>query len=245
MIANNAFLGNLGHICEYNMYATRTRIACYNAQNIIMNSVKNRLFSLAVLALCYGYSLICGRANRKISKAPETVIVFHGGKLGDMVCATPIFRAIKKKYPACKVVVFGDKVNKEIVAGNLDVDEYVIFKKGDIFHNMKAAKQFKADFACVLTPSFSNLASLFLSGIRTIAAPKVENGWSPYQTRSYVALRKLVVSVPHFMGKYAPREYLRLLEPIGINTNETTKHLSFSETAKQKVDAFIAEKNIK
>ena len=49
----------------------------------------------------------------------------------------------------------------------------------------------------------------------------------------------LGVVIPHKMRHYAPREYLRLLEPIGIFTEDTTKHLSFSSEAKNSIERFL------
>ena len=43
-----------------------------------------------------------------------------------MVYTTPMFRAVKEKYPKAKVLVIGNRVNKEILGGNTDVDGYLV-----------------------------------------------------------------------------------------------------------------------
>jgi len=45
------------------------------------------------------------------------------------------------------------------------------------------------------------------------------------ETKSYKILRKLVLSRSHRIGSYAGREYLKLLEPIDIFTEDTKKYL--------------------
>jgi len=100
------------------------------------------------------------------------------------------------------------------------------------------------DFACVVGPNFYALAMLYLSGIPGIAVPVVENGYSPYESRLYKILRKLVIRRPHRMCHYAPREYLRLLEPIGVVTDDTTKHLSFSREAADTIAKFLNDNNL-
>lgn len=204
----------------------------------------NRARNLYILSVCSIYRLIRGKADAKALTPPKAALFFHSGKLGDMVCATPLFRSVKKAYPSCRVVVFGDKINREVVAGNGDIDEYVVFEKDAVWGNTRRVKGYKADYACVLTPSIANLASLFLAGIPLIAAPKVENGRSPYETRSYVALLSFVMAVPHRMGSYAPREYLRLLEPIGIKSEDTTKRLAFSAAAAASVESLFRDRGI-
>jgi ADP-heptose:LPS heptosyltransferase len=42
------------------------------------------------------------------------------------------------------------------------------------------------------------------------------------------------------MRHYVPREYLRLLEPIGIFTDDTTKHIFWSKEAEAKITEFIS-----
>lgn len=46
------------------------------------------------------------------------------------------------------------------------------------------------------------------------------------------------------MGSYAPREYLRLLEPIGIYTDNTKKHLSFFKGADKRIEDLFLENQI-
>jgi len=191
-----------------------------------------------LLDICLVYSFFRGGAD-KTTENPGKVLVVQMAKLGDMVCATPVFSAIKKKYPQCKVYVLGNRINKELLEGSKDVDGYIVFEGfGDA---LKKIRKEKFDFGCVLVPDFIGLAVLYLSGIPLISAPAVENGYSPYETWQYKILRNFVVAKPHKMGSYAPREYLRLLEPIGVFTDVTQKHLVFSGEAEAKVDKFFSE----
>lgn len=192
--------------------------------------MKNKIENLLILTLCFLYFFIRGKANKKVL-SPKSVLVFHSGKMGDMVCATPIFHHIKDKYPDCKVYVFGDGVNNDLLKYNKDVDEYIVFKKGEWLLNAKKIREISIDFACSVTPGFINLASLYLAGVPAIASPIIVSGWSPYETRAYRLLLSFVIPIKHNMGKYAPGENLRLLEPINIYASSTKKHLSFSKEA--------------
>ncbi|MCK6462343.1 MAG: glycosyltransferase family 9 protein [Candidatus Pacebacteria bacterium] len=197
---------------------------------------------LVIFLLCFLKFFVSGKANKKI-KNPKKIIVAQTAKLGDMVCTTPMFRAIKEKYPAAKVFVIGNSVNKELLIDNPDVDGYFIYKN-NFWELVKAVKKEKIDFACDTNPNLFMLAVLYLAGVSLIAAPVIENGYSPVETRLYKILRKLVVAVPHRMGSYAPRQYLRLLEPVGVFSDRTEKHLYFSSQAELKVKKFFDENNI-
>jgi len=47
--------------------------------------------------------------------------------------------------------------------------------------------------------------------------------------------------IPHTFGAYAPREYLRLLEPIGIHTDKSKYDWIFGKRA-SKADSFFRKK---
>lgn len=197
---------------------------------------------LLIFFLCFAKFFVSGKANKNI-KDPKKIIVMQTAKLGDMVCATPMFRAIKEKYPQAEVFVIGNNINKELLSGNPDVDGYFVYKN-NFLELVREIKKEKIDFACDTNPNLFGLAILYLAGIPLIAVPVIENGFSPVETRLYKILRKLAVAVPHRMGNYAPREYLRLLEPIGIFSNDTKKHIYFSKQAEVKIEKFLAGNNI-
>lgn len=193
--------------------------------------------NVSILLRVYGYLLIHGPATR-VPKEIKSVCVVQSAKLGDMICTTPMFRAIKIRYPDALVTVVGDTLNREVLAGNTDVDEYIVWHN-DIFEMKKIFLSHGFDIACITTPNAAVLTSLYLAGVRCIIAPCVENGWCPTETRLYKSLRNVCLMVPHRMGQYAPREYLRLLEPLGIHTEDTTKHLKYSDVSHEKVETFL------
>ncbi len=201
-----------------------------------------RVKNFFLLLLCVGYYVFRGGAKQDV-KSSRRVLIVQLAKLGDMVSTTPMFRAIKARYPDAKVYVMGDRVNKELLLGNTDVDEYIVYEK-NIFGSINRLRGEDIDFSCMTGPSPEILAMLYLSGIRLITAPRIENGFSPQETRVYKMLSQFVWKVPHRMGHYAAREYLRLLEPIGIMESDTTKHLIFSEESRKKVDRFFNENNL-
>lgn len=201
-----------------------------------MITYRIKIIFFAVLGV---FSVMLRGGARSVPKETSRVVVVQNAKLGDMVCTTPIFRAVKEKYPGCEVWVLGNAINKELLEGNKDVDGYIINDQ-DINKLSQQIRDKNFDFGCVTGPSFDALAALMLAGVRTIAAPRIKNGYSPYETRFYKILSKFVITKPHRMGSYAPREYLRLLEPIGIFTNNTKKHLVFSNEAARR-----AEKTLK
>ncbi len=200
-----------------------------------------RLKNILLLLFSFIRFLFNGRANKQIV-FPKQILIVQLAKIGDMVCTTPMFRAIKAKYPTVKVCVIGDKTNKKVLEDNKDVDEYIVFDR-NIIGLIKKIRNKKVDFACITGPDTIGLAILYLSSVQCIVAPNVVGGKS-IQTKTYEKLKNLVLTKQHRMGSYAPREYLRLLEPLNIITDDTTKHLSFSVKADEKVSDFFKERDI-
>ena len=193
-----------------------------------------KLRNLSLLALSALYFLVRGKADKKIGP-PQKILIIQLAKLGDMGSTTPMFRAVKEKYPKAELYVSGDKVNQELLSDNRDVDHYIIWSK-------KIEERFDAAF--LTGPGPEALAKLYLSGIPLIVAPTMVGGFTPLAAKSYRLLTKLVETRPHYLGRYAPREYLRLLEPIGIFTDDTKKHLAFSKKAEEKILNFFQQSNI-
>jgi ADP-heptose:LPS heptosyltransferase len=169
----------------------------------------------------------------------KTIAVLQPAKLGDMVCTTPVLRALRTSIPDARIIVLGDALNEALLLGSPDVDRYVRYTSSTLHATVAALQTEHIDVAIIATPCASCVALFALTGVRTIIAPKIENGYSPFETRSYRLLRRFVRTVPHRMRSYAPREYLRLLEPLGIHSSDTTKHVPVDLRAKKRADELL------
>ncbi len=170
---------------------------------------------------------------------PKSVVIVQFGKLGDMVCTTPMFRAIKKASPHTRVIVVGDGVGEQLLAGNPDVDRYIVCGV-DIAPALEVLRREAPEVGITAGPSIRAFALLYLAGARLVVAPRVE-GIGSSESRSYKLIRLLGVLAPHRIGRYAPREYLNLLEPIGIRADDTAKHLAYAPAAAARVETLLNE----
>lgn len=177
--------------------------------------------------------------HRRASVVPQKILVIQNAKMGDMVCTTPMFRAIKMRYPSSHLVVMGSVLNRELLSGNPHVDEYVLRPTG-FFSLVQTLSRGGYDAAILPGPDGDALLASLCALIPKIVVPRIENGWSPYETRTYRLLSRLVFTKPHRMGAYAPREYLRLLEELDIQTDDTRKEIFVSERARLRVRELLA-----
>jgi ADP-heptose:LPS heptosyltransferase len=96
----------------------------------------------------------------------------------------------------------------------------------------------------LILPSPDGLGTLLLSNIPFVVAPRLINGTSPFETIGYRLMASFAVRTDHRIGAYAPGEYLRLLEPVGIVARDTTKHLGFSGAAGIAANKFMSDHHL-
>lgn len=59
----------------------------------------------------------------------KSVILIRRDNIGDLVCTTPVIRALKAKYPQIKIGLLVNSYNAEAVRNNPDVDEVFVWEK--------------------------------------------------------------------------------------------------------------------
>lgn len=164
-------------------------------------------------------------------QAPKTVrrilIVQSNPNVGDITCITPMFRAVKQQYPDAKLILLCKKKPAEMVAHNPYLDEVIedLDEAGTV------------DFACLTNPSVEMLAKLYLAGIGCIST-FVAIGQTKVHPITYNVVRRLVVQIPFPADGYAPRQYLRLLRPIGIYSKDDHLELYYSKEATKAVEQY-------
>lgn len=198
-----------------------------------------RLKRILILLRCLIRALFNGRANTVSSGNISTVMVVPTGKLGDVVCVTPVLYAIRKYLPKARIIAVGNsKLHRPLLSDSGLVDEYIDLEESGALARIK---KYNAEAALVTGPSFEPTALFFLAGIPLVIAPQVVGGISSAETRPYRILQKFIETFPYKMGAYAPRERLKALEPLGIFADDTTKHLGFSAAARNKIEELISK----
>ncbi len=56
-------------------------------------------------------------------------LVVQLGRIGDLILITPVFSALKKKFPNCTIDLFAGRNNWKIVKNNPNIDNIIVFEK--------------------------------------------------------------------------------------------------------------------
>ena len=203
--------------------------------------MKQSIKNIWYLLRSAGFFVFHGSAKIRI-KNVNKIVIFQTAKLGDMVCTTPVFRALKVVYPNCQLIVIGNALNKEVVSLNPDIDEYCVFED-NISTILTLLKKRNFDAAILTVPNYTSLVSAYLAGIKTIVAPRITEGPTSLETKPFKLLRNFTIVQNHPTGSYAPREYVRRLEVVNIFSSETKKFLFFTEKANKNANSLLMGKN--
>lgn len=177
--------------------------------------------------------------SRSSDITPRRVLVVPAGKLGDIVCTTPVLHAIRTHLPETTLYVAEHGGAEPLLADSGLVDQYVPTRT--LGEYRAALVREGIDTVLLTGPSLFDLAAALTARVPCIVAPRVVGGFSPQETRTYRMLLRFVEEFPYHIESYAPRERLRALEPLGITTDDTGKHLAFSEHARHSCEAYLRE----
>ncbi len=199
--------------------------------------VENLLLFLVVYCVAYACR------NTAASVPPRRMLLVAAGKLGDVVCTTPVMQAVRKNLPHAQLYIEDTSgLNEKLLANTRLADKFLSLP--GVLSSVRILRAENVDTVCLTGPSFRYLAIALLARVPNIVVPLVHGGFCPQQTYPYRHLLRFVKTFPYAFGAYAPRERLRVLEPFGVYAEDTTKHLNYSDEARKNADAFLRAHNL-
>ncbi len=136
-------------------------------------------------------------------------------RIGDIVCATPAFKALREKFPDAKISVMVSKKAAGILSYNTRIDEVILledYKKRNFIFFLH--RIWKGSFDVGV--SFSGTATssmLFLFGLIPRRIKLVKEERTLLESLSDIFNTDLMLYRNH---SFAPGFYLKMLEPLGV-----------------------------
>ncbi len=180
---------------------------------------------LVLSALCFS---LFRESAKKSRNANNFLIVYPGNNIGDMVCVTPLFSAIRKQYPTAKITVAGTPINQALLEHHPLVDEYILWNQS-IWSLIKVVRVGKFDAGVSINMDALTIAVLFLGRVGTISSFILSENEIHTLSRSYRTIARLVHTIPYTSGVYIPRKSLELLIPFRISETVAIKSLVYSK----------------
>lgn len=160
-------------------------------------------------------------------------------KMGDAICATPLFKAVKDNVNDSMVCVLSSNINSLVLKNNPFIDKIITYDKKSFLKIIKEIRLENFDVGICIDLNFLGLSFLCLSGIKCCLVPTIKMV-NAFDGGYYKIIRRMfAVPVEYKLGEYMPRQYLKLLEFIGIFSENVKKTLGFTNDAKKKIEGLL------
>ena len=174
-----------------------------------------------------------------VAKRPQRILIAEIAGIGDVVCSTAVFRAVREHYPQAHIALMVDAVVDVLAKQDANLDEVIPFAysaqrglKGRL--NLVRAMRGYDTLICLI-PSAAQLSAACWAGVprRLSVLPDVS-------ATSYQWLAPLMTHTrSHQSNTPFVSTQLRLLELIGIHQQDLTRHLRVHESSRVHVHALL------
>ncbi|MBI5888732.1 MAG: glycosyltransferase family 9 protein [Deltaproteobacteria bacterium] len=206
----------------------------------LMSKLSGPRFSLPLEGVQPPRVLSGGRARAGGAQG-ESFVVFQTAKLGDMICSTPVFREIKRAYPASRLGVVIHPATRPLLKHNPHIDEIIEFDPrlyrgvaGKIRFAFALGKRGYSS-ALILMPNAANILAAFWALI-----PKRV---CVYPNFTGPTLRRLLALNTHLEyhgeGRMSMETYLGALRQFGIKNCGMQKEVYAPKEADAKAAAYL------
>lgn len=155
-----------------------------------------------------------------MSVLPQSILVVRRDNIGDLVCTTPLFSALRSHYPNACIAALVNSYNAPVLAGNPDVDEIWIYQKHKhagaqgrlktwlaTWQLMRVLRARKFDLMIIATPAYHPSGLKFARWIRPRRL--IAYGPDAIDRGDFLAL-------PYAFPGHETEAVIQLLKPLGI-----------------------------
>ncbi len=179
----------------------------------------------------------------------KNILIIRRNNIGDMICAIPVLRTIRKEFPQAHITVLADSTNAGIIEGASFIDSLLIFKKNHgiyknkyigcrrLFHQTK--KEF--DLTIALKIGFSSTLSL----MTLISGAKIRMGCTPEKWHPLQLCYNLPVKGwKKWKSMHQIDALFEFIKTIGIENPVKNISIELTHDSKNKVRNFFKENKI-
>src|SRR3989344_2859639 len=101
---------------------------------------------------------------KKFPKVIKNILVIELMYIGDLIVATPSFRAIKERFSNAKITLLLYSSMKDVINSNPNIDGFITIDEIKFFDMVKRLKQNNFDLAIILHPGSFKISLALLFG---------------------------------------------------------------------------------
>ncbi len=187
---------------------------------------------------------------KKLNKnSIKKILIIKRTNIGDMICAVPALKTIRREFPGAHITVLADAVNSGIIKGASFIDKTIVYRKGHGIYKNKYIGHWKLfrqdkqkfDLAVALKIGFSSTLSLIslISRARLRAGCTPEK-WYPLQLCYNLPVR----GYKKWKSMHQVDALFEFLKTLDIKDSVKDLSIEITSDSKNKVKEFLKEKNI-
>ncbi len=151
------------------------------------------------------------RARLRSRTEPQKILIIQWAKLGDMVCTTPMFRAVKESLPDATVHLLCRPGSAVVVERNRFVDRVIPWSgRRSRLVRMLMRERYDAVVTC-LPGAFWSMVGLWCGARHRINTPSEQHGHIVRWSRAFNT-----ENIPYCIGTSVVGHYMALLRPLGV-----------------------------
>ncbi len=174
------------------------------------------------------------------------LVVRQHNQMGDMVCATPCFRALRETFPGARIALVCAPLNRDVVLHNPHLDGIFNFDKAACRDPRRLAaflgelRRFRPDAAFVLNSVSFSVTSAALAAAS--GAPVIVGGDSrPFGYDISRHAFSLEMPSRPALDRHAVLHCLAPLEAVGITTGDLDTVVESSDEDRERADALLRD----
>lgn len=189
--------------------------------------------------LCYPFVWLATRRRRR--QSIQRILVVQTAKIGDVICSTPVFRAVARQFPEAKITVLVHPVSRDLLDGNPNV--HTVMAVRPAFYSGFAGKVRLArfvrggryDVAISLNPNVHFAIGLFwgLVPVRLSVLPQVAGSTFRLAGKLFTHL------APHAGDRLVLLSYFEMLRHIGVESHDLKTEVVKSPGADEKASRLL------
>ncbi len=174
------------------------------------------------------------------------LLVRQQNQMGDMVCATPAFRAIRENFPLAEIVLVTSPVNREVVQNNPHLDGVFTFRQKmwrnpfELFPFLAQLRSFNPEVSFVLSSvsfSVTSAALAFISGAQYVVGADSKPFGLDISDQAF----SLIMPSEPTLNRHSVLHSLAPLKAIGISTQDLTTVVVPSAKEKQEAERILID----
>ncbi|MDP4115842.1 MAG: glycosyltransferase family 9 protein [Bacteroidota bacterium] len=203
-------------------------------------------FLLKILEKYYSVPLI---DDKNIGIPKSILIIRQHNQLGDLLACVPLFRAIKEKFPGCKLTVVLSPQNYQGLLKNKYIDTLFVFDKKKLInpdYYFRVKKLLKKEYDLVIVPvtvsiSFTScLLSRFANAKKRIG-PLILNGKE--NKASFFFNYRIEIDWRKHPDSNVSERCLDIVRPFGIDTTNFKSEISTDKSDIKEAENFLSKIN--